>query len=371
MDKIVKFIDLDVPITKCNLRCHYCYVITNEVRDTEETVFKYSASHIGKALTQERLGGVCHFNMCGHGETLIPKEIPEITKEILMNGHYVMIVTNGLLTNRLEEMIQFPAELRKRLGFKFSFHYLELLRLNLLGKFFENIRKVRAAGMSISIEMTPSDELIPYIEDIKNLMMKEFGVLCHLTVPRDGNKGAIELLSKYTLEEYAEIWKDFDSELFRFKMSTWGIRRCEFCYAGAWSGLLNLGDGEMYSCYGSKKHVNVFKNIKRPIKFRAVGKHCSQPHCYNSHSFLSFGLIPDMGELPCYAQMRDRVDNEGHWLTPEMSDTMSQKLYNNNELFTGKQIKQTEKEYKIAEMKAFFKKFPDKIKYELKKRRKK
>lgn len=173
MDKIVKFIDLDVPITKCNLKCHYCYVMKNNVRDTADTIFKYTPEHIGRALTQERLGGICHFNMCGHGETLIPKEVIQITREILNNGHYLMIVTNGLLSNRIKELIEMPMTLRERLGFKFSFHYLELLRTNQMDVFFNNIRMVREAGCSFSVELTPSDELIPYISDVKNKMMDE------------------------------------------------------------------------------------------------------------------------------------------------------------------------------------------------------
>lgn len=177
-------------------------------------------------------------------------------------------------------------------------------------------------------------------------------------------------MSKYSLEEYAEIWKDFDSALFRFKLSTWGKKRCEFCYAGAWSGLLNLGDGEMYACYGSRIHENVFKNIDKPLKFTAVGKHCAQPHCYNCHSFLTFGLIPEMGtDIPCYADMRDRVDRDGHWLTPEMRETMSQKLYENNRLYTEKDIRKVDRQYSYAFLKRLVQKVPDKIHYELSRRK--
>lgn len=57
MEKIVKFIDLDVPITNCNLKCHYCYVAINGDRDQKKSFFKYSPEYIGKALTKERLGG--------------------------------------------------------------------------------------------------------------------------------------------------------------------------------------------------------------------------------------------------------------------------------------------------------------------------
>ena len=63
------------------------------------------------------------FNICATGETLIPNEVVEYTRAILAQGHYVMIVTNGLLKKRFEEFSEFPESYRKRLFFKISFHY--------------------------------------------------------------------------------------------------------------------------------------------------------------------------------------------------------------------------------------------------------
>ena len=132
--EIKKFIDIHVPIFACNLKCDYCYVGQNP-QDVKKTVFQYEVETVKMALTQERLGGVCHFNVCGMGETLIPKELVHYIRAILENGHTVMIVTNGTLTNRFLDYMEFPIELRKHLGFKFSFHYLELKRLNLMDTF--------------------------------------------------------------------------------------------------------------------------------------------------------------------------------------------------------------------------------------------
>ena len=204
-----RFIDIHIPVTKCNLNCHYCYVSQEKMRDTESTPFTYSMKQVGQALTAERLGGLCHFNLCGLGETLIPHETVELTFELLKNGHYVMIVTNGLLRKRIEEFAEFPEEYRKRLGFKFSFHFLQLKEKGLMDQFFDNFDFVRKHGMSISLEMTPSDELEPYIEEIKKICIERAGAFCHVTIPRDMTKEGIVLLSRHAFAEFYNIWKQF------------------------------------------------------------------------------------------------------------------------------------------------------------------
>ena len=78
-----RFLECFVPVTVCNLKCDYCYVIQKNYRHMEMPDFKYSAEHIAKGLSQERLGGVCYISICGAGETLIPKEMPAIVKAIL------------------------------------------------------------------------------------------------------------------------------------------------------------------------------------------------------------------------------------------------------------------------------------------------
>ena len=329
-----RFIDIHVPISACNLKCHYCYVAHQGLRDNEKTIFKYDISTIKKGLTAERLGGICHFNICGLGETLIPKEIIDITRCILENGHYVMIVTNGTLSNRFDEFCKFPIELKKRLGFKFSFHYLQMKKLNLFEKFNDNIRKVKNNGMSFSIEMTPNDETEAYIDKIKEYCMEQYGALCHITIPRNMNTNKIELLSKHSIDEFYNIWKEFDSELLDFKYSIWGKKRKEYCYAGNWSGLLNIGTGVYTSCYTGRINQNIFDDVNKPINFIAIGNKCTMPHCYNGHSFLSLGTIPEINTYK-YSQLRDRVTKNGeHWLNEEMRTFLSERLEDSNDLFS-------------------------------------
>ena len=53
-----------------------------------------------KALSKERLGGICLINFCGGGETLLPPEIVKYIRVLLEEGHYIMIVTNATVSKR-------------------------------------------------------------------------------------------------------------------------------------------------------------------------------------------------------------------------------------------------------------------------------
>ena len=341
---IKKFIDIFVPIHVCNMQCSYCYVSQYDKKYHREKDYKvqfnYSPEQVKKALSSERLGGICHFNVCGNGETLIPEQLVDYIRVILENGHSVMIVTNGVLTDRIKKYLEFPQDLRRRLGFKMSFHYLELKNKNLLKTYFDNIKLIKEAGCSFSVELTSNDEYEPYIDEIKKVCMKELGALCHLSVPRDEPEDKIPLLSKHTLAEYNEIWKGFDSAMFDNKIRYWGEKRKEYCHAGEYSALLHLGTGNMRPCYMVHgMNQNIFENPDKPIVWCPVGK-CKIAHCFNAHSFLAFGNIPEL-EFCTYEEIRDRVGKDGkHWITDEMREHFSCKLHNaHDKLSTSKKVK--------------------------------
>lgn len=333
MKRIKRFIDCYVPVTTCNLRCKYCYITQNNRWGDSIPKLDYSVEHIVKALSKDRLGGICHLNMCGGGETLLPKEMVPILKGLLEEGHYIMVVTNGTISKRFDEIIEFPKDLLNRLGFKFSFHYEELIRLNKLDEYFDNIRKIKQAGCSFSVEITPYDDLIDKIDDIKSTCLKNVGELCHVTVGRKDNDVDKPILTDYPIEEYYKIWDQFSSDLFEFKMSTFNKKRNEFCYAGDWSFYLNLYTGDMSQCYCGKFTQNIYKNLHKKIKYLAIGNNCTLPHCYNSHAFLTLGVIPEL-DTPYYSKMRNRIlQNEEEWLNKDMKEVLSNKLYKNNKQY--------------------------------------
>lgn len=346
MDKVKRFIDCMYTATKCNLRCSYCYITQEKKWEDKLPKLKYSPEVIGEGLSQARLGGICHINICGVGETLIPPEMTDIIYNILKQGHYVMVITNGTISKRFDEIIKFPKEYLDRLSFKFSFHYEELIRLQLMDEFFHNVHKVSDAGASFSLEITPHDGLIDRIPEIKEICLKNVGAFCHVTVARDASKFKIPILTNLTREEYMNTWGNFDSEMFRFKMSTFGVKRKEFCYAGDWTCFLNLVSGIMTPCYYMYGGQNIFDDITKPIHFEAMGE-CHLSHCYNSHAFLTIGAIPEL-ETPQYLEMRDRIDQQGnHWVKPQMREFFSTKLVDSNEEYDDKRKRRIRLKSKI------------------------
>lgn len=328
--KIKKVILINIPVSACNLRCKYCYITQQNRWGDKISDLGYSPEQVGKALSFSRLGGSCLINICAGGETLLAPYLTDILEEVLEQGHYVELVTNGTLSKKIDEILRLPPHLLAHLIFKFSFHYEELKRLDLIDVFFDNVRKARAVGCSITVELTVFDELLPEIENIQKICREKLGVLCHLTIGRNDSDPAIPILSKYPIEEYKEKWSSFDSPMFDFKLTTYYVKRKEFCYAGEWSFYLNLNTGVARQCYKSAFEQNIFDRPDSPIISRAIGNCCQEPHCYNSHAFLTLGLIPSLNS-PNYLETRNRECDDGaDWFSADAKEFYSHKLCESN-----------------------------------------
>lgn len=354
MDKIKRYIDCYIPVTTCTLRCPYCYITQHRLFEGALPKFKYSSEHVRKALSKERLGGTCLINMCAGGETLLAKEVLDYARALLEEGHYVMIVTNGTISKRFDEIAAFPRELTKHLFFKFSYHYLEFKKRNLMDRFFDNIRKVRDAGCSFTLELTPSDDAIPFIDDIKAIAERELGAINHVTIARDEkDDNELPMMTSLPRDKYIATWGTFNSMMFDYKLTIFGDKRKEFCYAGDWSFYLNMVTGVMTQCYKSYTSHNIFENPDKTIPFQAIGRHCMEHHCYNGHSFIVLGDIPEL-KSPTYAELRNRVcKDHTEWLQPDVKAFFSSKLYESNKEYTP--IQKILSDMKIERIKAKYK----------------
>ena len=57
MDKIKYFFECLIPITVCNMKCHYCYVSQRHNRTMEMPKLPYTPERISNSLSVRRLGG--------------------------------------------------------------------------------------------------------------------------------------------------------------------------------------------------------------------------------------------------------------------------------------------------------------------------
>lgn len=327
MQKIKRFFECLIPVTACNMKCSYCYVIQRDNRKNKMAELKYSPAQIGQALTIERLGGACYFSICGAGETTLQPEIDEIVYNILAQGHFVNITTNGTVTIQLKKIIEKAMPYISRLHFAFSFHYLELIRIKKMDCFFDNIRMVHEAGASYMVQFNMCDEYVPHLDEMEKLCLENIGAKPQIAATRKEEAGLqkIELLSEYSEQKYHELGNKFESPLFEFTMKNFNVKRKEFCYAGDWTGILDLSTGIMRRCYSSYVFQDVFKNPNEPIRFLAMGHSCGSPYCMNSSHFMSLGVIPSV-DTPTYAQLRER----GGGYSKEMHAFLSHKLVESN-----------------------------------------
>lgn len=330
MDKVKRFFECLIPVSVCNLECEYCYIIQLKQRQMEMAKFQYEPKHIVKALRKERVGGVCYFSICGAGETFIQNEVIEIVKLLLEEGHYVNITTNGTMSKQIDKLIR-ECENKAHLHIAFSLHYLELKRLGLLETFFQNVKKVSQTEISYLVQMNLYDGYLPYLDEIKEICMRETGAYPQVAVTRDEHNFPIKMHTDLPEEEYYKYGLQFDSKLFDFTYQNFNKKREEFCYAGDWSGVLNLANGWLQKCYQNKEGQNIFEDIDRPIRFSAVGNHCCNAYCVNSSHFMSLGVIPSI-ETPTYAELRNR-ENAG-WYHEEMKFFLNSKLQESNKQYS-------------------------------------
>ncbi len=329
MKKVILFA---IPLSVCNLRCHYCY-LSQRPSSFEGVIpeMKYSPEQVAYAMREERIGGASYFNLCADGETLLVPNLARYVELLAREGHYLEIVSNMVLTKKLEPLLDLGSDVLSHVELKCSLHYLELEKKGLLKQFADNVNAAWAAGASCNGEITPSDELVPLIPEVKKYCMDNFGALAHLTIARNDASSEIERLTNLSSDEYYAAWNQFDSSFFDFKNTIFGVKQTGFCEAGAWMYYVDMSTGEARQCYKGCSVGNVFANPDEPLPNKPIGC-CHDPHCYNGHMLMTAGLINGATKIG-YGDIRDREREDGtHWLRPEIKAFFNTKLGDSNEV---------------------------------------
>lgn len=363
MDKIKKIIHFNIPVSICNFRCSYCYLAQrDEHYQGKQIKWEKTPEEFRAAFSKKRIGGAAFFNFCADGETLLVKDIDKYVKVLLEEGHYVEFVTNLTVTNVLDKFLAFDRDLLKRLEFKCSFHYLELKKRGLLATYANNVKRIWAAGASANIEITPSDDQLPFFDEIKGFSIENFGALPHVTIARNDKTKKIDYLTSLPMDDYNRAWSSFDSCFWDFKKTIFGKKQRGFCYAGGWSIYVNIVTGEARQCYCGKIIGNVFEDVDSPLPEEPIGK-CGLSHCYNGHMLLTLGLIPEEAVNTRYGTIRDRVGADGfHWIQREYFDFVNTKLAESNSELSDSQRKKILMKSRVRSVLSFPVKVVKKIK---------
>lgn len=303
-NKIKYAIQLDISGTACNLDCNYCYRKGQGIKNRNTPAkFEYSVEHMLKALSKERLGGNAIIAICGGGETLLPKETVPLIKGFLKEGHIVDLVSNLTLNNRIDELLDTPREDLERLILKASFHYLELKRLNKLDDYFNNFNRLIKAGASGSPILTICEDYIPLLDEIKQVCLEKINDLPHLTCTIDNFNTTMNTREFYTPEFVEMVKEKFNSGVFETFSELLKINpKNYFCYAGEWDLVVNASNGDTQKCFYAPIDQNIFKDLKKPIKFEPIGYNCPKHHCALNYNWHGMGIIPDL-KFKTYSQI--------------------------------------------------------------------
>ena len=300
-----------VPGSICNFRCDYCYV--SQVLDAEhdeKTIFYYSLDQMLAAFDPGRLGGIADIIVIGRGETLIPKEVIPFVHGLLDMGHYVEVVTNLSLTQKIEELLKTSKENLNRLLVKGSLHWTELKRLHIVDQYFENMKKVIAAGASGLPFFVVSKEYLPYLEEIRDTCLNELGALpqCSPCLKYDDHAdffrfGKIQTEPECTEEFVRKIDEMFHSKIFDLCVTFLSIDPQKiFCYAGKWSFVVDMDTGALGKCHNKGTAQN-FYDLNSPISLEPIACFCGISTCALQYDFVAQGLIPEILNLPNYGEL--------------------------------------------------------------------
>ena len=328
MNKADKFVECLVPISHCNLRCEYCYVIQDNNRDSDRPKFRRNPQEIGRALNPARWHAERLFvSFCGAGETFLCKEMTDIVICTLMQGNFVNVTNNGTISPAIEKLINLPDDLSSRLVFAFSFHYNELKKRNLLKNFAENVKKVAVSKASFTVQLNLYDGYLDCLDEIKNFSMENFGALPQIALTRAQQRG-IAIHSSADFETYKNYGAQFNSPMFKFACENFLKSRAKnFCYAGENSWRLDLATGDLKRCYFERAYFNAYDNLDKEIPLKPIGINCRDTYCVNAIHFLALGNIPEIN-CPSYAQLRDRP--EAGWYKQTMKEALGGKFMPEN-----------------------------------------
>lgn len=343
--KIKKYIHAIQGGTVCNFKCTYCYVPDLQKGKNRTPIkFDYPLEIMLEALSPEHIGGLAFINYVGGGETFLSEETFPIIEGLLQQGHCLNVVTNATITSEIEKLCKLDNELKDHLMICASLHYLELKRLNLTDTYFENLNKLKKAGISFYMQLTICEEYMPFLQDIKDICLEKVNIEPSISIACDASKNWAKC-SFYNEETYQKINAVFDTEdLDLLNELVYDKKRNEFCYAGEWSFVLNMENGNTVSCFAGHNIGNIFKNPKKKIIYTPI-INCPSDYCGCGALLLGCGVIPELN-FPTFSKFIEKKCS----INNNILNYLDIKLKHYNSVYSEKEKKTLTKKIKIKEI---------------------
>ncbi len=368
MENIAKMINGRIHTAGCTLSCDYCCLAQVEHKNDRETyALKYPLETVLKACSKERLGGTAFIQIIGDGETLLPKDAVPLIHGLLKEGHFVQVITNGTLGDRIRELVEKAEKdkLKDHLLISFSLHFLELEKRNLLESYAENVNYVKEQGVSFRVSIVCGDGYLEAADRIHKFCREKLeGITLNVGSTKEFDKtgNCTGIYSKYSKEVYYEkVRESFSSHNFEYISDLEEMDNHKFCYAGKWYFQLDFTTGMYSQCLMNEGFShNFFEHLEEELETEPVGTGCRASFCWCGWA-KKLNLIP--GECGYVEPEQFASEPENRFIAKDVFNAGFANLAETNRQYSEEE-KETHKKRRILD--TYFSKQAELLKFDFK-----
>lgn len=254
----------------CNFNCEYCFSYSPYKKGE---IISVDIDKIIKNLND--FDEIFRISFTG-GEPFLVKNFIELCIK-LSKKHFLSFNTN--LTNSLINLFINEIEPEKVLKIDASFHYSQLLKKNLLGRYINNYALLKEYSFNVSSEQVAYPGLMNKIAEINKISGEN-----------NLNLKFVPFFGKYNEKIYPQSYTEEEISMFNLdlKMLNKFYQKGNFCNAGYNVGVA-FSNGDIKPCFQIKDTIsNIYENLEfndSPVK-ECKSKICGCPmNVYDSDLF--------------------------------------------------------------------------------------
>ncbi|MCF6270728.1 MAG: radical SAM protein [Melioribacteraceae bacterium] len=242
---------------RCNLDCEYCF---GKITDTNVKVHSIKIEQLISTL--DKTDKTFRISFTGGEPTLVPNFV-EACKAITKK-HYISFNSN-LISKNIKQIAE-EIDANRVLHIHASFHFEELMNMNLLNRFIENYNILKENGFNIFAEAVAYPKVKTKLDVIAKFAKENSITLTF--APFYGNYSGQTYPASYSHKEL-ELFEISKSEISCF------AQKGELCNAGCNAAVV-FSNGNVYPCHQIKRKIG---NIYEGIEFSNELVKCPSKKC--------------------------------------------------------------------------------------------